>query len=650
MLLLCAKAMARSERLELTSPNGQIKVVVSTDQGLGYSVFSNGSELFSGKTAMQLRGETLGEEPKLSRSRFDESDSEIRPAIPYKCSAVRNNYKSLTLDFKENYAVEFRAFDDGIAYRFITKKRGLIDVINERFDLRFPETYRLHLQPAGKEKGFKAVYEENYLHVPSNDWGLEGDMAVLPILIDCGKGRKVLFSEVDVNDYPHIFLKQEGNGAVAALPPAPTKMEKDSLNNVWITEEADYIARTKGMRPFPWRMFIVTERDEQLLESTMVARLAPQCALSDVSWIKPGQAFWDYINRSTDYGPYVTYDQGINTPTYKRYIDFASRNKIPYVLIDAGWSVDHSASSVLEVVPELDLQEVIDYGKSSNVGIVLWMFYHSIQKDLWDDSYNLMQYYSDIGAAGFKIDFMDRSDQWITNFYDEAAKEAAKHHMLIEFHGSFTPVGLEYKYPNVLSYEGVRGLEYSTGTTPENSIYLPFIRNVVGPTSFTPGSMLNTQPEHLSSGWGYNWATIGTRVHHMAYYILLDSGMQMIADSPRRFEENPDCSEFIFSVPVTWDETRGLAAETGEYAVVAKRKGNKWWIGGLTRDTGRSREIEVALDFLPEGRKWHMTSFEDGPNANGQAMDYNVRKLDVSRGDKLRVMLARNGGWAAVIE
>jgi alpha-glucosidase len=657
MLLSCVGAYSLGsgqKPVELLSPDGRIRMLVTTDGRIACSVSAGSVELFSSNIQMDLRRESLGKNPVIVGRRAAAVEEEVRPVVPFRFSVVKNRYNRLVLDFKGNYSVEFRAFDDGVAYRFITRKKGAIEVMHEDCNLNFPEEYQLHLQYTGRKDGkvdrqFAAIYEELYSHISSAEINPDSMMAVLPILIDTRRGEKILFSEADVNDYPHIFLRGQGDNSLkSAFPPAPTRMRIDSIGNTWISETADYIARTDGTREFPWRWFVIASDDRQFLETTMVARLAPPSALDDVSWIKPGQAFWDYINRGTDYGPAVTYRQGINTPTYKRYIDFAAHNKIQYVLIDAGWAKDHSAAPTLEVVPALDLPEVISYAKAKGVEIILWMYYHPMQRDLDDDSYNLFEEYANMGVAGFKIDFMDRSDQWIANFYEKAAREAAKHKMVVEFHGSFKPVGLEYKYPNILSYEGVRGLEY--GPSPENSIYLPFIRNVVGPTSFTPGSMLNTQPEHLTSGWGYNWATIGTRVHHLAYYIVLESGILMISDSPRRFEENPDCADFIFSVPATWDETRALEAELGQYAIVAKRKGNKWWIGGIRNDGVRTRDFRIPLDFLEEGRKYRITSFEDGPNANGQSMDYNIRTANVSRSDVLDIRMMRNGGWAAVIE
>ncbi|MDR0537287.1 MAG: glycoside hydrolase family 97 protein [Tannerellaceae bacterium] len=655
MLLCCTTAGAQRNQDVLLSPDGKIKLAVSNEAKISFTVSTENGLLFSNELGLHLRNETLGKNPRPAGRKYSTVNAEVRPVVPFKFATVKNHYNSLRLDFKGNYAVEFRAFNDGVAYRFITCRKGEVEVMHEDCNLSFPDDCLLHLQYTGKsddgERGFAAIYEEPYSHVASSKWKAGAQMAVLPMLIDNRRGEKILFSEADLDDYPNMFLAGQGtkNTLLSTFPPAPTEMKIDSAGNIWIEREADYIAKTKGTREYPWRWFAITRTDRQLLETAMVARLARPCALTDVAWIKPGQAFWDYINRSTDYGPMVTYRQGINTPTYKRYIDFASLNHIHYLLIDAGWAKDHSALPPLEVLPELDLPEVIRYAKSKNVEIVLWMYYHPVQKDLYDDSYNLFEYYSQMGVAGLKIDFMDRSDQWIVNFYRQAAKEAAKNRMVIEFHGSYKPVGLEYEYPNILSFEGVRGLEYS-GISPENSIWHPFIRNVVGPVSFTPGSMLNTQPEHLRSGWGYNWATIGTRAHHMAYYVLLESGMQMIADSPRRFEENTDCATFIFSVPVVWHETRALAAEAGQYAIVAKRNGNKWWIGGIAGNDVKNRDFTIDLDFLPKGKTYRITSFEDGPNANGQGMDYNIRTMDVGHGDKLEIRMVRNGGWAAVIE
>jgi alpha-glucosidase len=443
--------------------------------------------------------------------------------------------------------------------------------------------------------------------------------------------------------------KGDDNGVRGVFAPAPLETAFDKNGrNVRVSQPADYIAATDGARAFPWRWFVIARRDGQLIENTMVARLAPHCAnKSDFDWVKPGLVAWDWINRFSDFGPEVNYRAGVNTAAYKHYIDFAARNGIAYMLLDEGWSVNNAHPMAIK--PEVDMAELVRYGRERNVGLILWITYAGIEEDFRDDSFNLFEHFSKMGIAGFKIDFMDRNDQQIVNFYEKAAAEAARYKMLVELHGSYKPTGMEFRYPNVLSYEGVLGMENHLNCKPDNSLYLPFMRNAVGPMSFTPGSMLNVQPEQGAS-FGPNLVMIGTRAHQMAYYILFESGLQMISDCPRQFDQNPDCRDFIFSTPVVWDETVALQAEAGQYAIVARRNGEKWWIGGITNNAEKKRTFDVTLDFLPEGKTFTLTAFEDGPNADRQAMDYNITTRTVSHGDNITISLARNGGFAARLD
>ncbi|MDR0537841.1 MAG: glycoside hydrolase family 97 protein [Tannerellaceae bacterium] len=642
---------AQQKTIDLTSPDGSIRVEVSLGDRISYTVYNNNEPVLqNNEMQLQLRNETLGLNPRLTGQKHSSVNTTVKPVVPFKFSTVENKYNQLKLNFKGDYSVEFRAFDDGVAYRFITSKKETIDVMNEDFNMYFPGDYLLQLQCPGK-RGFASVYEDPYSQVESKKWQVKDDMSVLPVLIDTRKGVKILVSETNVDDYPHTFVKGIGarNGVRSIYPRVPVETAYDERGmSLIVTKEADYIARTAGTRDFPWRWFIIAKRDGQLIESTMVCRLSPQNTLNDVSWIKPGLVMWDWINRWVDYGPEVNYKAGVNTAAYKHYIDFASRNKIPYLILDEGWSKNRAHPK--EIIPEVDMPELIRYGNEKNVGLILWITYAGINEDFDDDSFNLFEHFANMGIKGFKIDFMDRSDQVITHFYERAAKEAAKYKLLVELHGSYKPTGLEYRYPNILSYEGVMGLENGLRATPDNSLFFPFMRGVMGPMSFTPGSMLNVQPENARNGLGSNLVTVGTRVHHIAYYILFESGLQMIADSPRQFDQNPDCASFIFSTPVTWDETHALAAEAGQYAIVAKRHGDKWWIGGIANNAEKIREFDLALDFLPQGKTFRMTAFEDGPNAERQAMDYDVNRKDVKRGDKIHVRLARNGGFAAVLE
>ena len=364
--------------------------------------------------------------------------------------------------------------------------------------------------------------------------------------------------------------------------------------------------------------------------------------LKETDWIKPGLTSWEWWNGAIPYGPDVNFVSGCNLETYKYFIDFASRYNVPYILMDEGWA--KSTRDPFTPNPDVDLHELISYGKEKNVGIILWLTWLTVE-----NNFDLFETFEEWGVKGVKIDFMDRSDQWMVNFYERVAKEAAKHHLFVDFHGSFKPSGLEYMYPNVLSYEGVRGMEQMGGCHPDNSLYLPFIRNAVGPMDYTPGAMISMQPEVYQSNRP-NSASMGTRAYQLALYIVFESGIQMMADNPTLYYRNEDCTHFISEVPQIWDETIALEAEAGEYVVVAKRKGAKWYIGAITNNKQQQRNFVVNLDFLDEGKEYKMTSFEDGINANRQAMDYRKKEATVKAGDQLTLRLARNGGFAAVIE
>lgn len=632
-------SISAQKKAELQSPNGEIKVSLSISDKIYYTIsYNNDVLLENNHLSLNLGSETLGLNPKLSGQKANKVNEVLTPVVPLKYSSVKNQYNSLLLTFKSDYSVEFRAFDDGIAYRFITNKKGDVEVLGEDFAINFPSNYLLHLQQPG---GFKTAYEEPYTHVESNEWKATDRMSVLPILIDTKKKYKILISESDLSDYPCMFLKGNGaNGVQSTFPKAPLEFGEDGDRSLKIVKEADYIAKTTGKRNFPWRYFVITKDDKQLIENTMTYRLATKSQLQDVSWIKPGQVSWEWWNEASPYGPDVNFVAGFNLDTYKYYIDFASKYGIEYIIMDEGWA--KSTRDPYTPNPKVDVHELIRYGKEKNVGIILWLTWLVVENNP-----DIFKTFSEWGVKGVKIDFMDRSDQWMVNYYERIAKEAAKHNILVDYHGSFKPAGIEYKYPNILSYEGVRGMEQMEGCTPENSVYFPFMRNAVGPMDYTPGAMISMQPERYC-GHRPNSASIGTRAYQLALFVIFESGLQMLADNPTLYYRNEDCTKFITDVPVTWDETRALEAKAGEYALVAKRKGNKWYIGGMTNNT--ERQLEISLDFLNAGTSYKMTSFEDGINAGRQAMDYRRKESHVKSGDKIQIKMARNGGFAAVIE
>ena len=640
VFLCLVLSLHAQKKLELVSPNGELKVSFNLSDKIYYSIDYNGEVLLKDNSLqLTLKNQVLGQNPKLRRQKRTSVNERLTPVVPLKYAGIDNSYNQLVLTFKD-YSVEFRVFNDGVAYRFVTSLKGEVEVMGEEFAINFPADYLLHLQQPG---GFKTAYEESYTHVQSNAWKPQDRMAVLPALIDTRKDYKILISESDLTDYPCMFFKGTGtNGMVSTFPKAPLAFTESGDRSVKITQEADYIAKTKGTRNYPWRYFVITKNDRQLIENTMTYKLAEKNQLQDVSWIKPGQVSWEWWNDAAPYGPDVNFVSGYNLATYKYYIDFASKFGIPYIIMDEGWA--KSTRDPYTPNPEVNLHELIRYGKEKNVGIVLWLTWLTVE-----NNFDLFKTFNEWGVKGLKIDFMDRSDQWMVNYYERVAREAAKNKLFVDFHGSFKPAGLEYKYPNVLSYEGVRGMEQMGGCRPDNSLYLPFMRNAVGPMDYTPGAMISMQPD-VYSAERPNAASIGTRAYQLALFVVFESGLQMLADNPTLYYRNEDCTRFITQVPVTWDETVALEAKAGEYVIVAKRKGDKWYIGGITNNGETQREFTVKLDFLKKNHSYQMTSFEDGINAGRQAMDYRCKSSQVKAGDSFTVKMVRNGGFAAIIE
>jgi alpha-glucosidase len=626
------------QAFELKSPDGAIKVSIRITDKIRYAVHYNADELLANNSlSLTLRNAILGNKPKLISVKKATVKRVIKPYVALKYATVTSQSNNLLLKFHGAYAVEFRAYNDGMAYRFITAKKGDIEVLDEEVALNFPANYDLHVQQPG---GFKTAYEENYTTVNSADWAAK--MSTLPLLIDTKKKYKILVSEADLSDYPCLFLKGNGQQAIAsAFPKAPLAFGDDGDRSLKITEEADYIAKTKGTRNFPWRYFVISKDDKQLIENTMTLQLASENVIKDPSWIHPGQASWEWWNDASPYGPDVNFESGYNLDTYKYYIDFAAKFGLKYIIMDEGWAM--STTDPYTPNPKVDVHELIRYGREKNVGVVLWLTWLTVHKNM-----ELFKTFKAWGVKGIKIDFMDRSDQWMVNYYERIAKTAADNNLLVDFHGAFKPAGLEYKYPNVISYEGVRGMEQMGGTQPKNSLFLPFMRNAVGPMDYTPGAMISMQPESYSAERP-NAGSIGTRAYQMALFVVFESGLQMLADNPTLYYRNLDCPEFITAVPTTWDETKALAAKVGEMAVVAKRRGNRWFIGGIANGSEKVRNLELDMGFLEKGKSYTITYFEDGINAGRQAMDYRKKTMSINADTKLAVRMVRNGGYAAVI-
>ena len=639
-LLLGNVAAVQAKTVKIVSPNGGISVDVNADKQVGLSV-KQGKTIVANVAQLSLTvdGKALGDNAKLLSVKKAKGDNEIKPTFPLKQAVIRDRYNEATLSFDGGYQIVVRVMDNAVAYRFVVNKNGKIKVGDETAVFQPQGQFTAHVQQAGS---FNTSYEEFYVNKPYAEWVAEKQkLATLPALFSAADGSdlQLLFGESDVDDYPRAFFQTSDKGLKIVHPRYPEKWVGNGDRGETIEKEGDYVAAIDGNRELPWRWLIVTD-SKGLLEQTVPVQLARRSVLTDTSWIKPGKVSWEWWNGNTPFGPDVTFRAGCNYDTYKYFIDFAAKFGLEYILLDEGWA--QSTTDPYTARPEMRLADLIAYGRQKNVGIVIWLPWLTVERD-----WNIFKTYAEWGVKGVKIDFMDHSDQIMVNFYKRVAQEAAKHHLLVDMHGSFTPAGLEQEYPNLLSYEGVRGMEQMGGCRPENSIYLPFIRNAAGPMDFTPGAMNNYQPNQYKADRP-NSGAIGTRAYQLALYVVFESALQMLADNPTLYLNNEESTRFIASVPTTWDETRALSAKAGEYLVVAKRKGNKWYIGAIN-NASEERTIDINLDFLG-GQTRQMTAFVDGINADYQAMHYNKVKQEVNASSSVTIKMVKNGGWAAVIE
>ena len=635
LFLFSCIAMAGNET-RITSPNGQIAVELRTDaDGLSWTVSRGGKAVYSEtNVTVNVGGKVLGN-TKVKSIRQRTASETIRPVVPLKFSEISYSYNEATLNFGTCQLL-LRVMDNGVAHRFVLNQKGDVEIMDETFAIRPADGFTVHYQTCGS---FNTSYEEPYQHKNIDEWQQDGKTATIPCLLSGADDTQLLIGESDVDDYPRLFLKAEGGAVTTTFPKAPITWEPRGDRGETITKEADYIAKTSGKRALPWRWVAVTD-SKGIIEQTIPAQLARRSVLEDTSWIQPGKFSWEWWNGATPFGPDVDFKAGCNYETYCYFADFAAKYGIEYVLLDEGWA--KSTRDPFNGNDNLRLPDLIKYCNAKGVKLVLWLPWLTVEQN-FD---KLFKTYAEWGIPAVKIDFMDHADQWMVNFYKRVTAEAAKYHIIVDWHGSFTPAGLEQEYPNLVSYEGVLGLEQMGGCRPENTLFIPFIRNAVGPADFTPGGMNNMQPDNYRASRP-NSGAMGTRAFQMALYVVLESGVQMLADNPTRYYQNDDCTRYIASVPTVWDETRCLSAKAGEYLVVAKRKGQKWFIGAITN--GTPRDLTLSLSFLASGNH-KLTAFKDGVNADYQAMHYNKIEQSVTSGTSLNIHLAKNGGWAAVIE
>jgi alpha-glucosidase len=580
-------------------------------------------------------GQTIGENEVVRKAVFSSLNEIVKPVIANKQSVISDNCNILSINFKSGFALHFRAYNDGVAYRFETLMKDDLIIKNEIFELQFASG-SIAWYPL--EESFMSHNERNYIY-SSLDTIQDKHLASLPALFQV-KGVNVLITESDITDYPGMWIRGAGSGKISATWPKYPESEKlKGDRDLFVTTTGDYIAKTIGTRQFPWRTIVITDTDGKLIESNLVFKLAAPNKILDTEWIKPGQVAWDWWNANNIYG--VDFRAGINNDTYKYYIDFASKNGIEYIILDEGW---YKSGTVLESIPEIDIPELCRYAGSKNVGVILWVVWKTFQ-DRMDEAVSL---YEEWGVKGVKVDFMQRDDQKMVNFYTEAIRKTADHHLLIDFHGAYKPDGIGRTYPNAITREGVKGMEnnkWSKDITPEHDVILPFTRMVAGPMDYTPGAMVNMDRVNFTPQFTRP-SSQGTRVHQMALYIIFESPLQMLSDAPSNYLKEQECTDFIVKIPVVWDDIKVLAGKVGDYILLARRSDKEWFVGALT--DWESRTLDLDLSFLPEG-KFMIEIFQDGINADRYASDYKHIRLDVKSTDKMQIKLAPGGGWTGRI-
>jgi alpha-glucosidase len=641
LLMVSAAHAQQPQRYQAQSPDGRTQLRVDVADQVTYTVIRHGRTLLApSPISLSLAdGRVLGRAARVVGDDIRQVSDTLRPVAPTKRALVPDRYTALRLRFQGDYALELRAYDSGVAYRWMLDlPEDSITVVSEEASFHIAGRAEAI---AGLDSSFMTHYEPGYRRV-ALDFLRAPRMGLLPLLVAVDSGPKVAITESALEDYPGMYLVSGGAGTttlVGAFPPVALEERARNDRDVVVTKHAPYLARISGKRALPWRVVILADEDRELLENQLVYVLAPQTRLSDVSWIKPGKVSWDWWNALNVRG--VPFRAGVNNDTYKYYVDFAARFGIPYIILDEGW---YKLGNLLEQAPGIDVPDLVRYGRARNVGVMLWM----TSKTLNEQMTPAMEQFQRWGVKGLKVDFMQRDDQAMVNFYWRTAREAAARKLLLDFHGAHKPAGLDRAYPNVLTFEGVRGLEqskWSTYNTPEHNLTIPFTRMLAGPMDYTPGAMINAQPRDFRPVFERPMSQ-GTRAHQLAMYVVYESPLQMLADSPSEYLRETESMEFLSAVPTVWDETHALAGQVGGYALVARRRGAEWYVGAMSNGTART--LTLDLSFLGAGR-FTMDSWSDGINADRDGMDYRRETRAVSRSDRLELRLAPGGGFAARI-
>lgn len=647
LLIRNASFAAKEKKYVLSSPDGTLKVEISAGNELAYQVMHGNDTILSHSNIGLVleNGTIVGKTPRITGERRRKIKDNIEsPFYRFKEFVATGN--ELDLKLKGGFGIIFRAYNEGVAYRFYTTQSSDIIIKEEQAEFNFKEDYTAYLPYTTNDKKPMAMaYQNVYDITPLSK--AQPKLAFLPVTVDCSSVKLTLL-ESDLEAYPDMFVQsQQGKyGLKGVFAPYPAKTDfYPWRKQEYVTETTDFISRSRGSRSYPWRVLAITEKDTDMPVNNLVYALASPNRIGDTSWIKTGKVAWDWWNDWNLKG--VPFKAGINMDTYKYYIDFASRNGLEFIVLDEGW-YDPKSGDMLTVIPELDLPELIAYGKSKGVEIVLWTVFNVLDSQLEA----ACKKYADMGIKGFKVDFLDRDDQTAVEMVYRIAEMTARYKLTLDLHGIYKPTGINRTYPHIINFESVFGMEEVKWTDIKNNMPLydvtfPYIRMMAGPVDYTPGAMRNATKADWRAMY-YTPASMGTRCHQLAAYIVHDSPFTMLCDAPTNYLNEQECVDFIASLPVEVDSTFIASGELGKYIVTVRKKDVNWYIGGMTN--WDERDVQLDFSFLPEGMSYTAVLFKDGVNANKQAEDYRKETIRIDKDSRLTLHLASGGGFAMKLE
>ncbi len=653
LVLFSISSICMGGTASLSSPDHRIRMDINYGLNLRYDLIVDGRKLMSDNHADLELDITESKIPSRPKVKEYQNQKEHISSPFYRVPNFDVEYNSCVIEYRKNLLIEFRAYNEGVAYRFLTKdmKSSSYLINGEHSEFNLTEDFKSYIPYSTNPRNpmsmaFQSTYDVNNLS--SQD---QSNLGYLPLVIDCGNSStpelKLSLMESDVENYPGMFVKVLGQSICGVFSCYPKEFKYyDWRYQKYVTDRESYISRSIGDRSFPWRIIGVSYKDTDMPQSNLVYALASPNRIGDTSWIRPGKVAWDWWN---DWGlTHVDFKAGINMDTYKYYIDFASRYGLEYVILDEGWYFPKSGD-MLTPIEELDLPALVSYGESKGVKLILWTVFNVLDKDLEA----ACKKYSEMGIAGFKVDFLDRNDQEGVEMVYRIADACSRYKLLLDLHGIYPPTGLNRTYPNVLNFESVFGMEESKWTEPDtkdmplNDVTFPYIRLQCGPVDFTPGGMRNATKKDYKPVY-YNPMTMGTRCHQMAMYVIHDSPLTMLADSPSAYEQEPEYTRYLSSIPVVFDESRVLCGKMGEYIVTARRKGTTWYVGGQTN--WNSLEIDLPMNFLAPASQYTSVMFSDGKNSNKNASDYRVCTEELTNSSVVHINMSEGGGFVIIAE